>query len=212
MSTAQISKIIAAAIEHESRTAAFANLLHQLSVQQTGKCGDEAAVAATVEVLTAYIHHVPAVLESASKAANEAGVQSDVQPMLDAVALYFVSPLDLIPDHHGLAGLLDDAYLAHSVLQGLSEKYQAQSGMAFLPIDMSQVNAVVRLVIGEPVASQLDMAVAATLNLQAIQNALTGLMAFGRFGGGSFIRNDPIWGNASVNEIVSARLGALGIV
>jgi hypothetical protein len=70
------------------------------------------------------------------------------------------------------------------------------------------VNQRVRNLIGEPSATLVDTQIAIALAVPAVMAVLEGLESFG----GTLVDRDPIWGNASIDDIVDARLGALGIV
>ena len=163
-----------------------------------------------VKMAEDYVVHVPAVIEAITKAAKNYGIYDQILPMLKAAEDYFLAPIDIIPDHLGLLGLLDDAYLAHSLVQSLSDSYKNQTGKTLIPVDISGANAFMRNLIGEPHASMLDTAVANVLNGPTIQQSLMYLLNAGV--GFNMAGPDPVWGNASIDEIVDARLGAMGYV
>ena len=97
-------------------------------------------------------------------AAHEYDAEDCIQPLLDAIEEFFLKEDDIIPDHFGLAGLLDDAYLAHTLLEAISDKYKAHSGHALLPKEAHETNTFIRRLIGEPFVSMLDKHVANTLD------------------------------------------------
>jgi hypothetical protein len=66
-----------------------------------------------------------------------------------------------------------------------------------------------RAFIGEPVVSILEQRVGITL-ANVMMHRLLGQIASRGFTFPS--APDPIWGNASMDEIVTARLGAMGVV
>lgn len=157
-----------------------------------------------------YINHIPALIDETIKEAKKSGIYNQIQHVLKAVEDYFLAPVDVIPDHLGLLGLLDDAYLGHSLMQSLSDSYKMQTGKALLSADMKGMNTFMRGLIGEPHASMLDAGVANVLNGPTIQQSMTALLN----AGSNFNMSgpDPVWGNASMDEIVNARLGAMGVV
>jgi uncharacterized membrane protein YkvA (DUF1232 family) len=210
MQTQAIRQQIAGAVSHEQQTGTLAALVQQFA-QSHGVNPTPAAVGGTVTFIREYIEHAPALLEAVAAAAEEAGVSRDVFPILQAAEQYFLAPFDFIPDHLGLLGLMDDAYLTHKLIQGVADNYRNQTGKVLLPLpmDLTKVNMAFRNLIGEPLATQLDGAVAATFASPLIQQALSQVSMLGPSLGMS---QDPIWGNASIDEIVDVRMGAMGIV
>ena len=76
----------------------------------------------TGDVALEIIDSIPLFLARARQAAEQRGLTQVVAPILEQAAEYFLSPMDVIPEMtHGLAGLLDDAYLVLKILQRLDE-------------------------------------------------------------------------------------------
>lgn len=162
-----------------------------------------------IDFITEYIEHAPALMRIIEEAALTNGAQADVQPILDVTEDYFLAPDDIIPDHYGLVGLLDDAYLTHRLMEAISDKHKSQHGESLLPIEAHAINTFIRRLIGEPFVSILDKHVATTLSdLSAEQNVNRILVVLARLNLSS--SPDPIWGNAPVTEITGARLQAVG--
>jgi uncharacterized membrane protein YkvA (DUF1232 family) len=210
MQTTVIRQQIANAVSHEQQTGSLAALLRQFA-QMHGLRPTAEEVGGTVSFIREYIEHAPAFLEAVAAAAVKAGASRDVSPILEAAEQYFLAPLDLIPDHLGLVGLMDDAYLAHKLIQGVADNYRNQTGNVLLPLplDLTKTNQAMRNLIGEPLASQLDAAVAATFGSPQIQQVLN---QFSMLSDSFSMSRDPVWGNASIDEIVDVRLGAMGVV
>lgn len=209
MDTRAIRRAIEQAVQHEERSGALAGILNQVA-RAHGKRPSGEEMRATLHFIRTYVEHVPALLEHLAAAAAQADLEGEAEPVLAAIEQYFLQSFDIIPDHAGLVGLMDDAYLSHCLMQGLSDRYQQNSDGALLPLNMTAANQAIRLLIGEPHASLLDASVMSVLQAPYLQNALQKLMMLGM----QMPANvpDPIWGNASVDEIVNARMGALGIV
>jgi len=123
----------------------------------------ESEVEKVIDFVTEYIEHAPTLMMIIEEAAVTNGAQPDVQPILDATEDYFLAPDDIIPDHFGLVGLLDDAYLTHTLMEAISDRYESQTGKSLLPIEAHQTNMFVRRLIGEPFVSILDEHVSTTL-------------------------------------------------
>src|SRR5207244_371999 len=84
----------------------------------------DAAVAFTVD----YIRHVPLLMLAMLGAAEKLGAQSNILPLLDACEQYWFESNDVIPDHHGLVGLMDDGYYVLCVVQAIAERYREANG------------------------------------------------------------------------------------
>lgn len=134
-----------------------------------------------IDFVTEYVESALTLMQIVEKAAVENGAQPNVQPLLDAIEDFFLAPDDIIPDHLGLAGLLDDAYLAHKLLQTISDEYASQSGKSLLPKDAYESNTFIRRLIGEPFVSMLDEHVSRTLeSMCGVQEIDQMLVALGR--------------------------------
>jgi uncharacterized membrane protein YkvA (DUF1232 family) len=213
MQTDKIRGIIKEANVIETNTGNLATAIKQFAAMRGVQLAAN-QIQETVQFVRKYVEHVPALLEQISAAARAKGVYEQVNPILKVAEDYFIAPLDVIPDYYGLLGLVDDAYLAHSLMQSVSDSYQQKSNCPLLPADMKAANLFVRNLIGEPHASMLDAAVANALGsgslLQQVQQILGAAAGGGYFNMGG--QPDPVWGNASVEEIANVRLGAMGVV
>jgi uncharacterized membrane protein YkvA (DUF1232 family) len=209
VNTQSIRNMITQGMQHEENTGALANILKQVA-SMYGQQPSDQQLLDTVHFIRTYVEHVPALLEHMAAVATQENLTGDVEPMLAAIEQYFVQSIDIIPDHAGLVGLMDDAYLAHCLMQAMSDRYQRRMDSTLLPLNMTAANQAIRVLIGEPHATALDASVRNVLQGPAVQNALQQLMMFSM----RMPTNvpDPIWGNASIDEIVNARMGALGIV
>lgn len=166
-------------------------------------------LAKLVDFVTEYIEHAPALMMIIEDAAVMRGVQADVRPILDATEDYFLAPDDIIPDRYGLVGLLDDAYLTHSLMQTISDRNKSQSDQSLLPIEAHDINRFIRRLIGEPFVTILDEHLSTTLDeLRGEQDIDQIQVVLARLNLSSV--PDPIWGNMRVNEITSVRLEAIG--
>jgi len=207
MQTQMIRKKIAGAVADENRTGRTAGLLREFSTAR-GLRPTKANIKDGVAFIREYIEHVPVLIEGTMAAAQRAGMVNTVAPVLQIAEQYFFDPHDVIPDHLGLVGLMDDAYFTISLLQAISDTCQQRTGRPLFSIDLKPASSIIRGLIGEPHASQLDMGVQAVFQIQALQQGLGPLMNYGA----TLPVQDPIWGGATMDEIVNARLGAMGFV
>ena len=209
MNTEEIRKLIRQAEAIEKKTANLSNAIHQVAAMRGVQLRQDQH-ATMLKFIQEYIEHAPALLDQIALAANRAHCADEVLPILEAAEQYFLAPLDLIPDHFGLLGLVDDAYLAHSLIQALSDSYRDRTGRSLLPTDLTVANQLIRGLIGEPQATMLDAGVANVLNGPAVQQALIDVSRFGP--GFNNTGPDPVWGGVSLDEYVNTQLGAMGVI
>ncbi len=165
----------------------------------------ELQVKAIIDFVTEYIEHAPALMMIIEETAAMSGAQPDVQPILDVTEDYFLAPNDIIPDHYGLVGLLDDAYLTHMLMEAISNRHKSQTGKSLLPMDAHETNRFIRRLIGEPFVSILDEHVATTLDgLSEKLNINQILVALAQMSLPAV--PEPIRGNARVTEIIGASI------
>lgn len=159
-----------------------------------------------------YVSHVPALMRDGLESATIAGLERQMGEVLEEAASYWALAEDIIPDRLGLLGVLDDAYCSLTLMQSVSDRYEAETGRRLFAPDLRSANEAVRKLVGEPLASRLDMYVGSRLDadpmLQMVR-ALTSLRSEGE--GLSIPPPGPIWGETSVEEVVRARLGDVGL-
>ena len=169
----------------------------------------EQEIQGAVSFAREYVEHVPYYLEQGDSAAKQLGLAAEMGQMLRELEAYWFEANDIIPDHLGLMGLTDDAYASILLLQSLSDYCQATLGRPLLQQNLTQANQAMRQVIGEQAASLLEQSVGITVANAMMQRVISQVAGAGfAFGTGP----DPIWGNASIDEIVDTRLGAMGVV
>ena len=163
MQTERIRAQIEEAKGSERRSGVLYRAVVNLS-RQNGASVSALQVGKVIDFATEYIESAPALMTIVEEAADKNGARQCIQPLLKAIEDFFLAPDDIIPDHLGLAGLLDDAYLAHTLLQAISDRYASHSGTQLLPKEAYETNTFIRRLIGEPFVSMLDEHVARTLD------------------------------------------------
>jgi len=91
--------------------------------------------------------------------ARDAGIEERISPVLKVAEQFFLTPPAVIEGHDGLDALLDEAYLAHRLVEEVNDRYIAHFGQPLIPLDTTVANLVAHQLIGEPFANQLDEAV-----------------------------------------------------
>ena len=161
MNTAALREQIQRAHQHETQTGQLARQLetqlpHLHSAIQLPQANAKGAMTGFV---TAYIDQVPDLLDAANGVAREAGIESQIKPVLKIAEQFFLQPLKIMDGHVGLAGLLDEAYLAHRLVEEVNDLYNKHFGQPLIPLDMTVANLIAHQLIGEAFANQLDEAV-----------------------------------------------------
>lgn len=123
------------------------------------KLPEQQAAAQLADFVVRYIKHVPDFIDAIRSMAQEAGIASEVEPLLKIASDYFMSPPSIVGPHSQLEALLDEAYLAHRLLEEVNDRFMAMSGIPLAPMDMTVANVIAHELIGEPFANELDQAV-----------------------------------------------------
>ncbi|MBG0845026.1 hypothetical protein H3222_07395 [Pseudomonas chengduensis] len=169
MNTAALRQLIAQARQQESGSQALSRFLQtQLErLHPSIRLSEEDAQGALSAFVIAYIEEVPDVLDAAAEVAREAGIEAAVKPVLKIAEHFFLQPPALMEGHEGLESLLDEAYLAHRLVEEVNDRYIAHLGQPLIPLDTTRANLIAHQLIGEPFANQLD---------EAVHHALTGML------------------------------------
>lgn len=123
------------------------------------KLPEQQAAKGLADFIVRYIKHVPDFIDAIRSMAREAGIYNDVEPLLKIASDYFLSPPSIVDPHSQLEALLDEAYLAHRLLEEVNDRFMAKSGIPLAPMDMTVANVIAHELIGEPFANELDQAV-----------------------------------------------------
>ncbi|SIP88100.1 hypothetical protein [Aquipseudomonas alcaligenes] len=161
MNTHALREQIQLALVQEASSGALARqLLNQLDrLHPTIQLPAGNAHGALARFVTAYVEQVPDVLDAANTVAREAGIEAQVKPVLKLAEQFFLSPPSLLEGHQGLDALLDEAYLAHRLVEEVNDRYITHLGQPLIPLDTTVANVIAHQLIGEPFANQLDEAV-----------------------------------------------------
>jgi uncharacterized membrane protein YkvA (DUF1232 family) len=140
-----IRKQIRRAWDDEARSGAFAGLIRQQLERSGASAGDDSSTVGDIlNSWRAQLELVPDLFQNLRDAAEEAGIAAQVDPVLEMAQHYFVDPDDVLPDHHGVLGLLDDMYLALSVIHAVSEAQRQRAGQPLMDADLTDLIEAVR--------------------------------------------------------------------
>lgn len=166
MPTTAIAAAIALAKEHEKQTGHLAKLLtRQLRshLHHTIKVPGSNGLSALLDFVQTYIEEVPRFLLIARSHAEAAGVTPHTNPVLHVAEQFFLKPVEIDDKPIALAELLDEAYIAHRLLEELNDRFMSRMKKPLIPKDLSSANLIIHSLIGEPFANELDEAVHFTL-------------------------------------------------
>ncbi len=114
-----------------------------------------------LDFVTRYIEHVPDVIDALRGMTQASGTYSFAREFLDVAESYFSSPPDFISQKHsGMQALIDQAYLAHRLIEEVNDRMMIVWGMPLAPMDMTISNLIIHDILGEDLANELDTAVA----------------------------------------------------
>ena len=133
-------------------------------VRRVSPSSSDEEVAEAAAVALEVVEMVPVVLACAAQAAEERQLEVVVLPVLEHAARYFVNPVDLIPEMtQGLAGLLDDTYLAFRILENFN-----YGSPPLMDVDFMEPLRFLRRLLGQTISDKLDEA-----SLFALQDVST---------------------------------------
>lgn len=206
---------VASAIEHEKKTGTLGRLvLNALEDQRRdlGAAAHRSRAEAIVNAIRLYVETTPDIVERALAAAEAAGVRDQMTPIFETALAYVGEELDFIPDRLGLAGLVDDAYLVHGLIQEISHRHRALTGKDLVPVGVFEQSQRIRRLIGEPTATRLDVAVVAFARRANVREAVEQITA--RIGGSGVSMDLPVTvafaNSEELDDLPDLELGSLG--
>lgn len=172
----QIRQLIDSAKEYELASPQLTRLLRMraLYLHDAIKLPADEAEKLLAEFVVRYVAQVPEFIEAISEITKEAGIFEGILPLLNIASDYFLAPPDIIGNHSHLEALLDEAYLAHRLLEEVNDRFIGYCGIPLAPMDMTRANVIAHELIGEPYANELDQAVLFSAELLLNQYGFAG--------------------------------------
>ena len=161
MSSPDIREIIATAVAQENATHNLRQRLQDNIPQLASRLElpEEAPEEALLEFITGYIESVPGCISLVTAVSKQFGFHDYAAPFLHIAEDYFLQPPDEVPETGGLALLLDEAFLAHRLLEEVNDHHIRHVQRPLLPLDMTEANIIVHHLLGDPLASRLEQLV-----------------------------------------------------
>jgi uncharacterized membrane protein YkvA (DUF1232 family) len=208
METVQIKDMIAAQFADPHAATDLQELLAVVAEREGAK-PDHAQLARGASFIYSYIEQVPYMLTVAWTSAKSVGLEAEIESILTMVVSYWIEDDDVIPDSLGIIGLLDDAYCSLLSMQTMSDFYQLQTGKFLFPDDLTAANSIMRKIIGEPYAIQLDNIVSKGVLDANIKEAVKLLASPEKQK--LFENHATIWNHGPVQELEIGQLTGLGL-
>lgn len=209
MKTAKIQNIIAQQFA-DSRSGLDLQKHLAAVAKRHGAMPDSKRLARASSFVYHYIEQVPYLLTVAWTSARNVGLETEVKNILNMVESYWLEDDDVIPDNLGIIGLLDDAYCSLCSMQAVSNLYRKQSGKHLFPDDLRSANQVMRKIIGEPYATQLDEIVGRAVEDAHVKEAVELLT---RPETQRLLDSQAtIWNHGPVSELPVNQLSGLGLI
>ncbi len=209
MDTSSIEAIIAACIAEPAADHELRDLLAVVAERHGRDPGTEDLDMAT-RFVGSYISQAPYMMKVAWTAASTIGLQQEMEQILAVVHSYWEKHDDIIPDNLGMIGLLDDAYCSLCALQAVSDHYQLQTGKYLFPDDLSTANRIMRKIIGEPYATDLDKLVMTTMRESGAIDSMKRMASSEKQT--DFARQSTIWNHGPAGDLGVNALAGIGLL
>ena len=161
MTTADIKESISAALHQEEETGEFRRKLSERlpELQKKLVLPEECPLDALMAFVVSYAESVPGSLNLVTAVSKRLGFFDYAAPFLHMAEDYFLRPPELLPGGGGLEALLDEAFLAHRLLEEVNDHHVRHLERPLLPLDMTEANLIVHYLLGDELANRLEQLV-----------------------------------------------------
>lgn len=174
MNTGLIRNTIQLAKRHEERSSLLIQQL-QLASADTHHCIElpqqGAAASSLYDFALKYVELIPDLFEYTLAAAEKGNILELVQTYLNLVSGYFLAPKNSASV--GMIELLNEAYLVHRLIEELNDQIEFVLGVPLVHFDMMQANLIIRHMIGESFANELDKVATVMVDKDKVLQALS---------------------------------------
>jgi hypothetical protein len=119
----------------------------------------ENPVDALMAFISDYVESVPGCLSLVTAVSKRLGFHDYAAPFLHMAEDYFLQPPEDLPKGGGLEALLDEAFLAHRLLEEVNDHHIRHLQRPLLPVDMTEANIIVHHLLGDAFATRLEQLV-----------------------------------------------------
>ncbi len=137
-------------------------------------CLPDAAPSQTLlQFLVHYVERIADTVEALSELTETVETCAFAKPLVRMIEGYFLSPPEYISQTHtGLRALVDEAYLAHRLIEEFNDRLTMACGIPLIPMDMTKANLVVHDILGDAFANELDLAVSYNVDVLFNEKAM----------------------------------------
>lgn len=210
MNSNDIRKMIAKVLKEENHSNEYINSIRSRL--------DENQAQAVFHFTIKYLHNSVDLMDQVYAAASAANCLTMFQPIFNASFNYWSNKYDYIPDHIGIAGICDDAYLSMKLMQQIANTHIPSTNQVLMPgvnSDIEQHNQYMAILLGPETVKLLNSVAIQTFQSAYIQDSLNNIvnaaMAGTLFGGGSLNMIHNMLEQNRMEERVNVQLGAMGI-
>ena len=161
MDTPGIRETICAALRTESDSGLLRQRLEQQlpQLRELLILPEEKPVDALMAFISDYVESVPGCLNLVTAVSKRLGFHDYAAPFLHMAEDYFLQPPEELPTDGGLEALLDEAFLAHRLLEEVNDHHIRHLQRPLLPVDMTEANIIVHHLLGDEFATRLEQLV-----------------------------------------------------
>ena len=161
MDTSSIKETIRAALLQERESGQLRQKLGREVPLLRGKLilPEDEPIVALMEFVTNYVESVPGCLHLVTALSKEFGFYDYAAPFLHLAEDYFLQPPNALPQDGGLEALLDEAFLAHRLLEEVNDHHIRHLQHPLVPLDMTEANIIVHHLLGDAFATSLEQLV-----------------------------------------------------
>jgi hypothetical protein len=161
MAVSDIRQTIASAVAHEEVSSSLRRRLNAKLPQLRERLDlpAEEPLDALMTFIIRYIESVPGSISLVTAVSKQLGFYDYAALFLHIAEDYFIEPPKEVPEEDGLALLLDEAFLAHRLLEEVNDHHIRHMQRPLLPVDMTEANIIVHHLLGEGLANRLEQLV-----------------------------------------------------
>ncbi len=158
MTATDIRETIVAALRYEKDTGDFEQKLALLipGLRERLVLPEQDPASALMAFITDYVESVPGCLSLVTAISKQLGFHEYAAPFLHMAEDYFLQPPEGIPGDGGLEAILDEAFLAHRLLEEVNDHHIRHLSRPLLPLDMTEANLIVHHLLGDEFATRLE--------------------------------------------------------
>ncbi len=156
-----IKQTIADALQSERHTALLAGRLERElpALRKKLVLPQDDPVAALMAFISNYVESVPGCITLVSAVSKRLGFYDYAAPFLNMAEDFFLQPPEELPGDGGLEDLLDEAFLAHRLLEEVNDHHIRHLHRPLLPVDMTEANIIVYHLLGDELAMRMEQLV-----------------------------------------------------